>query len=69
MKNKGPLSEQEKLQIIEKVEIYWRRWESIGSLIGWSFKNGQCSYLEHRTILPKRGRPTKISSGTTWKQR
>lgn len=65
MSIKGPLSEQEKLRIIQEVQTYGRSWELIGSLLDRApstVRTFYDSYLEHQTIFPKRGRPTEIGS-------
>lgn len=62
---KGPLNEQEKILIIQKVEVFGRRWELIGSLLNRApstVRTFYDSYLDHNTISPKRGRPIEICS-------
>lgn len=65
MSIKGMLSEREKIQIIQNVDIYGRSWPLIGSLMDRSpdtIRPFYKTYLEHKTISPKRRRPTEINS-------
>lgn len=57
---RGPLTEQEKIQIIENVDTFGRMWTLIGSLLDRNpdtIRSFYDSYLKHRTIFPARGRP------------
>ena len=58
------LTEEDKINIIHKVHTLGTKWTCIGKLLEInpqtcrSFYN---SYLHHHTIVPKRGRPSKLN--------
>lgn len=59
------LTEQEKLRVIELVDIYGQSWKLIGTIIGRHRNTCQSfydSYIRHKTISPTRGRPKTIDS-------